>query len=169
MMTQAPLQQAFLKSILDYCPETGVWTYKVRRGGIAAGRVAGTPDRDGYNVICLNGRHYRAARLAWFYMTGVWPRDLVDHIDTNKANDAWRNLRPATMSENKGNQRSTVKNRLGVKGVRLNRHSKRLPYVAQININRTRYYLGSFATIEEASSAYAERARMIFGEFARTK
>lgn len=55
------------------------------------------------SMIGLYGKKYLAHRLAYFYVTGKWPPHQIDHRDGNKANNKWRNIRPATSTENKGN------------------------------------------------------------------
>lgn len=74
-----------LRSKLDYSPETGVFTWRVRAGKAWPGRVAGSPDSWGHTQIRINTRKYAAHRLAWLYMTGNWPADMLDHIDGNPA------------------------------------------------------------------------------------
>jgi hypothetical protein len=57
-------------------------------------------DSDGYTVIRICGRGYKAHRLAWLYVYGTWPTLQIDHIDEGKRNNALANLREATPSEN---------------------------------------------------------------------
>jgi len=101
-------------------------------------------------------------------MTGDRPRE-VDHINTNKTDDRWSNLRPATHSQNGGNSlRHKRKKRNLPKGVHLHIGKKRSkPYVAFITVNGQRFYLGYFDTPEQAHAAYCAAARKHFGEFAR--
>ena len=156
------LTQARLKELLFYNPITGVFSWRVRRGGYAnVGSTAGALDRDGRRQIKIDSTGYCANKLAWLYMKGRYPKKDVDHIDRNKGNDRWVNLRLATRSQNCGNQ-IRKDNKLGVKGVtRL-----RSRYCATINKNGKHFHLGVFATIEEASTAYQQAARKLFGPFA---
>lgn len=65
---------ARLKEILEYHPETGVFTQKIqRKGGLKPGEDAGCLTDHGYVKISVDYRRYRAHRLAWFWMTGEWP------------------------------------------------------------------------------------------------
>ena len=97
-------------------------------------------------------------------MTGQWPKEEIDHKDTDKNNNKWVNLREATHAEN--NQNSDVRrdNPLGFKGVKRQRNR----FTARIVAGKNRYYLGSFLTVEEAAKAYDEAALRLHGEFART-
>lgn len=161
------ITQCYLKSILSYNPDTGIWRYLIARGGRPRGTIAGTIDPDGYNVVTIRKVHYRGGRLAWFYMTGDWPPDMVDHIDLNPGNDAWSNLRLATNGENQANQPAKARNLLGAKGVKFITASKKNPYVASIRYDGKHHHIGVYPTLEEARAAYAARAKEIFGEFAR--
>lgn len=49
---------------------------------------------DGYRYVDIDGESYRADKLAWLYMTGEWPDELV-HVDGDKGNNVFANLRPA--------------------------------------------------------------------------
>lgn len=55
-----------------------------------------TDDLDGYIVIDLSEDGYGcyfAHDLAFLHMTGEWPKSPVIHLDGNKSNNAWANLR----------------------------------------------------------------------------
>ena len=99
------LTQEYLKSILEYNPETGlfIWLKQVSNR-IKSGSTAGTIRSDGYVKIIINRKIYFAHRLAWLYMTGKWPEDLVDHKDNIKHNNIWENLREANHSQNNKNR-----------------------------------------------------------------
>lgn len=146
--------------ILDYNQETGVFTWKVkaRKGRVAAGDVAGYTDLDGYIKIGIDGRYYNAHRLAWLFMTGEWPTDMLDHIDGNPANNAFRNLREADNRLNQQNHRKAKStNKCGLLGV----SKKAKCSIARIKVDGKVLYLGSFKTDEEAHAAYLEAKRRL--------
>ena len=166
------LTQNYLKSILSYDPETGVFTWKERSdvpkesNSRFAGKEAGSKRKGGntsYIYIMINFNLYLAHRLAWLYMTGEWPHEDTDHIDGNGLNNRFKNLRLATRGQNKANSRVRKDNKLGVKGV--DRYGNK--YRARIRINGRLTYLGYFNTAQEASAAYEKAARVYFGEFAK--
>lgn len=101
------LTQEYLKSILHYAPETGIFTWIVCLSNRAKiGSIAGTIRNNGYSKINIGGQLYYAHRLAWLYMTGKWPKEHVDHKDNVRANNKWKNLREATYSQNNKNRAS---------------------------------------------------------------
>jgi hypothetical protein len=118
----------------------------------------------GYRVICINGRRFKAARLAVLVMTGRWPRHQVDHKNRNRSDDRWSNLREATPSENQGNKINS-NNRLGIKGVCW--EADRGKYKASIDVSDRTVNLGRFDKASEAQLAYAAAAKKHFGRFAR--
>ncbi len=88
------------------------------------------------------------------------PDDIqVDHINGDKLDNRRFNLRLVTISQNRANQRMRFTSTTGFKGV--SRHRKK--FVARVQ----RTYVGIFATAEGAARAYDNRARELFGLFAR--
>lgn len=166
------LSQADLKRMLTYDSETGIFTWKVRSDVRAQwnGRYAGK--RAGYEWMASGGGHYRSVRiydypfpehrLAWLYMTGAWPAEVVDHIDRIGTHNAWKNLREATRSQNSANAAAWKNNKLGVRGVSAQGNRFR----ATIYLDRHQTCLGTFRSIDEASEAYKRAAIRAKGEFA---
>jgi hypothetical protein len=164
-----------LRTLLHYDPATGVFTWRrrpektkydriwnTRFAGQVAGNVASRRGRAAYRVIGVQYRPYLAHRLAWLYMTGLWPSDQTDHRDGNGLNNVFMNLRAATNAENARNGRS----RSGVTGLKgAYRDKKR--FKSELTVNGAKRHLGNFDTAEEAHAAYAREARQQFGEFAR--
>jgi len=150
-----------LKKLLEYDPVAGEFYWLVKPAYCPRWPKAGQPHNRGYWTINLNGRRYQRSNLAWFYMTGEWPTTDLDHIDRDKKNDAFANLREATRQQNQANQSQQKRQRLA-KGVRKARHT----FIARIRVNGELLHIGSYPTVDMAHSAYLEAARHHFGEFA---
>jgi hypothetical protein len=162
------LTQERLQKLLHYDPQTGEFRWRVRmRPNIQAGDLAGTRMRSDYWCIHLDGRNYRAHQLAWLYMKGEWGRPVIDHRDGNPLNNRWRNLRLASHANNAANRPRQYSNTSGFKGVTFDR--RRGNWFAQITKQGRRYWIGRYATAQEAHEAYVTAARLLFGEFARTE
>ncbi len=152
-----------LREILSYCPETGTFTWKVSRGGVAkAGSHAGCVKPNGYRIIGIENKHFPAHRVAWAMHFGVWPERDIDHINRIGSDNRIANLRLATQSQNNANQGVYCTNRHGTKGVTPLRHGR---WQAQIQVNGKNHYLGSFKSKEDAAAAYAAASHRFFGEF----
>jgi len=153
------LTRAFLRSILRYEPETGHWYRVVKRSNQPAGARAGAKGPKGYNVVKVNGVNYRSGRLAWFYMTGKWPKHQVDHENRINNDDRWGNLRDLTNLQNARN-RSYKIGASGHRGVRI--HKKR--FTAGIyDKDGTTIYLGVFDKKEQAAEAWHRAYQQLFG------
>lgn len=180
-MPRIDLTQAALKAVLEYNPETGVFTWKKRDlasfsdakyplrehprwNTRHANTQAGTIDAKGYVRIKLCGRHQAAHRLAWLWMTGDWPALDIDHANLNKSDNRWSNLRLATRSQNTANRPPANNNTTGLKGVYW--HTANQKWTAAVGNNGSTY-LGSFDCPAAASMAYQIAADKLFGQFAR--
>jgi len=117
---------------LDYDPETGEFIWKARVGDKQwsakfAGEVAGTIANTGYRRIMLDGEGYGAARLAWLYVHGEWPKNEIDHINRVKDDNRLVNLREATRTENCNNMSTNNGLPEGVQW-----HTDKVKYIARI-------------------------------------
>ncbi len=155
----------YLRSILIYDPDTGEFINRVRRGpnGGEPGTIASYPDKDGYTIIQIKGKKYKAHRLAYMYMTGEWPEDEIDHWDGVPWNNVWSNLRDATRSDNCANADRAL-GESGFRGVKFDSSTR--TWRARIGYGYQRQYVGAYSTAEEASIAYLAAAETVHGEFA---
>jgi hypothetical protein len=157
-----------LRECFDYSPDTGVLTWKISPSfGVRAGDVAGRPNSTcyGYGSVGLAGGAYRTHRIIWCWMTGEWPVNEIDHINLDRGDNRWINLREASRSQNQANRRASVNNKSGIKGV----HFADNRWVSQITVNRKKVYLGCFRTLGAAHAAYVAAVQKYHGEFGRAK
>lgn len=156
------LTQEALKRLFVYDPLTGLFTHKVGNKCNAPGSVVRTINGDGYIQISIAGKTYPAHRLAMLYMVGRMPEKsvLIDHIDGIKDNNKFSNLRTASPAENGRNSKLYSNNTTGYKGVDLHQNKYRARVWVGTNPNRTRLYLGSYNTPQEASIVYNKAAEM---------
>ena len=165
-----PITAERLRELLSYDPETGNFTWLVSNGRRAiAGVIAGWINKStGYRWIRIDGRGYKAHRLAWLYMKGEWPRHQIDHIKAGKeyrADNCWRNLRAATQTQNNANTSRHTNSGNDFKGIYWYKRSCR--WQAQIRIGGKRVYLGRFDHPYQAYASYCIAARQHYGEYAR--
>lgn len=146
------LTQKELIEELEYNPDNGEFIRLKRRGTVHAGTLAGVnPKTNGYIEIRVcsqstdgKSKKYKAHRLAWLYMTGEFPKLEIDHIDGNRANNKWDNLREVNRSINQRNRKIHSNSPSGVLGVTWNRKN----FKWQVNFNKK--YFGSFDDFHEA-------------------
>jgi hypothetical protein len=100
----------YVRHRLQYNSETGVFIWRPRSADDKwwnvrhTGKVAGFMNGKGYRQIRINGKLYRAARLAWLYVHGEWPENQIDHINRARDDDRLVNLRDVTPTENQNNK-----------------------------------------------------------------
>jgi hypothetical protein len=149
-----------LREVLHYDPETGFFTWLCNRGRAAkSGQMAGNISKSlGYRMVMIDQCNHYGHRLAYLYMTGALPLWQIDHIDGDRTNNRFANLRDVPQGINLQNRRAAQpNNKLGLLGVvqRGNRFS------AQITLNRKSIPLGVFDTPKEAHEAYLKKKREI--------
>lgn len=148
------LTQDELKKVLNYDPETGIFTWKAGGRRHKGGSIAGRIDR-GYVVIDLNYKAHRAHRLAWLYVHGKWPDEVIDHINGVRNDNRIANLRDVTNAVNcQGFRSISPRNKTGYTGVSWNERLQ--GFTAARMVNGKSKFLGVFNTAEEAANAYAK-------------
>lgn len=142
-----------VRELLDYDPDTGVFSWRVNRSNVKAGAPAGNRNKTiGYVQIGIDGRLHFAHRLAFLHQLGECPR-FVDHINFDRTDNRWSNLRAATKTGNNVNRAPLAANTSGIQGVQFCKATRRWRAVMSVN-NRPKH-LGRFDTRIEAAAAYA--------------
>ena len=89
----------------------------------------------------------------------------VDHIDGNKTNNHYENLRWATHSENGRNAKNRTDGSSVYKGVSYQTQAKK--WKSQIGLGNKVIYLGIYTSEREAAEAYNTAAREQYGDYAK--
>lgn len=155
------MNQERLKELVNYCPATGVFTWKIKIGNMQKRKPAGAFDKYGYQVIRVDRVLYKAHRLAWLYMYGAWPTKNIDHKNRIKSDNRIDNLRDVGQSENTFNAGVRANNTSGVTGVRW--AADRNKWEARIRVNYRILYLGRFNGKEDAIAARKNAEQKYFG------
>lgn len=158
------MTQDELKELLHYDPKTGFFT-RLKTSGISkAGSVVGYPTERGWVRFKVKGKHHRAHRLAFLYMTGEVPEE-VDHKNGIKTDNRWSNLRAATRSQNAANTPSKKNANTGYRGV--------VPwgkgFVATVSKDNKVHRSERFDNPEDAYKEYCRMSKELHGEFAWVK
>lgn len=151
-MFRNDLTAEYLREILHYEPDTGLFRWKTRttRKDLE-GKVAGSKVTDDYHGITIDGVKYAAHRLAWLYVHGQYPKDQLDHANGIRNDNRISNLRESTQSENMQNARHKRSGQFAL-GTTYRKNVKK--WAASIKINGDKKNLGCFDTQEEAHQVY---------------
>lgn len=161
--------QETLKELLDYNPDTGIFTWKYRdekyfqNGKYSSDRLAKTWNAKnagktaftsvsvrGYLQARILGKAYIAHRVAWKWLYDEEP-EAIDHQNHDRTDNREINLRAASYALNNKNRGLGTNNTSGYTGVHWCK--QRNIWKAKLKINKHVIHLGSFKTIEEAVKA----------------
>ena len=154
-----------LHEALTYNEKTGIFNWKIRRDETGrlrgrGGKIAGNLRSDGYISIGINGKGFRAHRLAWLYKYGYFPENQIDHLDQIRHHNWVGNLREATRACNMQNQKVNLMNKSGVTGV--GRHKSTGKWEVHIKKNNKKIHLGYFTNLIEAAKVRYEAEQKYF-------
>lgn len=154
-----------VSELLRYDPKSGKLFWKEREAKLFqtelhakswnsryAGREAFTTVVKGYKAGSIANKHVYAHRAAFACMNGRWPK-FIDHINGDKSDNSWENLREVTHMQNMRNIPITSANTSGVIGVTFLPKSKK--WLASIGINGKSVFLGEYDAKEMAIVARA--------------
>lgn len=154
-----------LKEFLDYDPTSpSCLRWKVSRGRVKKGSVAGNIKGNGYYQLGLDGKYYPCHRVIWVILGKEIPEGfVVDHIDNNTLNNSIDNLRISTVQGNTHNRSKRPNMTSKYKGVCWNKAAKK--WKVGITFNYKQIHLGYFKSEEAAKLAYDRKSEELFGDF----
>jgi hypothetical protein len=164
-MSETILTQEYIKNILNYDELTGEFTARLKRKNLNIGDKAGTIMQTGYVCLSIDDKKYTGHEIAWLYVTGKFPKETIDHIDGNRANNVFSNLREATYSQNSSNRGLQSNNTSGVKGVCWDKATNK--WRARVKLNNKYINLGRFSDISKAEEVVRQAREKYHGAFAR--
>lgn len=152
---------ARVRALFTYDPMTGSVTRRVRTSNRThAGQTVGHIDSKGYLNVRVDGHTFKLHRVAWLCMTGAWPTNQIDHIDGDKQNNKWSNLRDVEPAANAQNKRTALSTNVsGLLGVGYRRDTGR--YWARITVGSKTISLGVHQSAEAAHAAYLSAKRKL--------
>lgn len=140
--------------MLEFDTATGEIWWRIRPNGRVPPRSkAGRANKQGYSVIQIKGKKYKAHRLIWLHAHREWPSGQIDHINGRRDDNRIENLREVDCSHNMRNTQLRSNNKTGVHGVYWNKASKK--WQAQIRVQGKANHLGLFENFEDAVRARA--------------
>jgi hypothetical protein len=159
-----PSQEELYK-FFEYKEGNLYWKIKPRNSAKIGDKV-GSLDSKGYVVLKLNNLQYKMHRIIWVYHYDTISSNLqIDHIDGNKTNNMIENLRLATNSQNKSNNKRVYCNsKSNILGVHWSKTKRK--WVSQIRKNNKAIHLGYFLNQDDAIAARKAAELQYFAEFA---
>lgn len=155
-----------IKEFLSYDPISGFFTWvKVLGGRTIPGSIAGTETNRGYIQLKFNGKYYLAHRLAFFFMTGSFPAEDVDHVNGVTTDNRFFNLRLATTTQNLCNTKVRSDSNSGIKGITYIKENK--TWRAKLSMRGKTVFQKNFKFLEDACKEIKRQREIHHGEFAR--
>ncbi len=144
------IQQNLLLELFNYDKTTGIVTRRIRVGNCYKGVTVGTKRKDGYLLVIINATPYQLHRIIWIMETGEQPIT-IDHINHNRSDNRWCNIRNVSQKVNTYNQSLKSSNKSGHAGVMYDKVRKK--WRSFIVVDNKQIYLGRFNKIDEAIKA----------------
>lgn len=160
------IDREILREHVLYEPDTGIFRRVKNSGGVKSGSVSGTIGSHGYLTVSVCGKNYLAHRLAILDQTGDWPLDIVDHVDGDKTNNRYNNLRQCSKSENGYNMKRRP-SRSGIKSVEW--HEGAGKWRVRMEAGGKRHHIGFFSSLADAERSAIEARLKLHGAFARNQ
>lgn len=166
-MNNKPISLKEASRYLSYCENTGsfTWIGKYKTSNVNIGDVAGSIDGNGYRVIRLMDSIYQAHRLVFLFVGDTLPdaKLEVDHINGNKDDNRYCNLRLVTRSQNQMNRKTNINNKSGMRGVSWKKVYNK--WCVQLGYQSKLYFYGYYSDLDEAKEVASKARKELHGEY----
>jgi len=160
------LTQEKLKEYLTYDPDSGCFIRNKNAGTKKKGEIAGY-NVAGYTYITIDNVAYPAHRLVFLYVDNIYPESDVDHINMNRKDNRYSNLRISSRRLNMLNIKAHQDSNTGVKNVFFRADTNK--YNVRMTINGRYKSLGCFDDLELATLVADYAREKYHGEYARSQ
>jgi len=142
------MDKELIEELFTYDEEGGeLYRIKKSQSYSGAARPAGCINSNGYSYVAIKGIRYLTHRIIFLLMTGELPEQ-VDHINHDRADNRWENLRAVSNQENARNSPIRSTNTSGTTGVTWEKRFKK--WCAQITVDGKNKFLGYYCDKKEA-------------------
>jgi len=152
--------QDILRELFDYVPETGQLLRKKSnsKGPGKKGDSVGSLTENGYLRTSVKRRRYQVHRIIWCWVTGEWPNKgmVIDHINGDRSDNRWNNLRLCTARQNAFNRKAPRSSATGFTGVYKDKRT------GKFFVKISGKYVGTYDTLNLAIAARNAYERAIF-------
>lgn len=122
--------------------------------------VVGFKNKNGYLYYPFQGKSRLVHRIIYYLVYGKYPEKDIDHIDGNRSNNVWTNLREVTRSQNLMNRKSSH-------DLPKNVYRFKNKFRIKMKINGITENFGYYDDFELASLVAREVQNKYHGEYAR--
>ncbi len=158
-----PPQEKLLAEF-SYDRDSGVVFSRTCRPNVKRGAPVGNL-KYGYLRVCFEYQLYQLHRIIWRMVTGEDPGEHeVDHVNGNRSDNRWTNLRLCVRKNNQRNKCIQKNNTSGVKGVSLDTRSGL--WRATLKVNGKQVLSRYFRDVADAIEAVTEARKEHHKEFA---
>jgi hypothetical protein len=128
----------------------GILISKVDYRKHKVGYEVGYEDSDGYRVVKVLGRKFKTHHVVWYLCKGRWPEMNLDHINGDKLDNRFENLRELSHEQNLRSFAS-IRGAIPFRGVCFDKATSK--FSAQAGCNSKQKHLGYYDTAEKAALA----------------
>lgn len=140
------------------------WARPLTNRAVVGAEAGWVDETTGYRRLYFLGDFIYVHQIIWVMETGKFPT-MIDHVNGDRTDNRWENLRIATPHQNMCNSKIRSNNTSGHKGVSFCKVKKK--WYAYIRAHGKSIALGRYHKLEDAIAARLAGEAKYHGDFAR--